>query len=233
MDDKLLILEDTNGDGKADKRTVFAGDLNNPTGFEFYNGGVILAQAPNLVFLKDTNGDDRYDMKEIILHGFDTADTHHAINSFTFDPGGALYMQEGIFHRTQVETPWGPTIAAGRRRRLPVRAAHVEVRGLHPDELPQSARPRVRRLGPRHRVRRDRRPAVLRPVVLDEEVLPGDGDAARRRSPARCGVRPVGGAEHPVQPPLPRGDAGQPDRAQRHRLPRPAQLQAERGRRRA
>jgi azurin len=109
MDDKLLILEDTNGDGKADKRTVFAGDLNNPTGFEFYNGGVILAQAPNLVFLKDTNGDDRYDTKETLLHGFDTADTHHTINSFTFDPGGALYMGEGIFHRSQIESPWAPT----------------------------------------------------------------------------------------------------------------------------
>ena len=110
MEDKLLILEDTNGDGKADKRTVFAGDLHSPTGFEFYNGGVIIAQQPNVVFLKDTNGDDQYDAKEIILHGFDSADTHHAINSFTFDPGGALYMQEGIFHRTQVETPWGPPV---------------------------------------------------------------------------------------------------------------------------
>jgi glucose/arabinose dehydrogenase len=110
MDDKLLILEDTNGDGKADKRTVFAGDLNNPTGFEFYNGGVLLAQAPNLVFLKDTNGDDRYDVKQILLGGLDTADTHHTMNSFTFDPGGALYFQEGIFHRTQVETPWEPTV---------------------------------------------------------------------------------------------------------------------------
>jgi glucose/arabinose dehydrogenase len=110
MDDKLLILEDTNGDGKADTRTVFAGDLHNPTGFEFYNGGVIVAQQPNLVFLKDTNGDDRYDVKETLLHGFDTADTHHAINSFAFDPGGALYMQEGIFHRTQVESPWAPTL---------------------------------------------------------------------------------------------------------------------------
>ena len=108
MSDKLIILEDTNGDGKADKRTVFAGDLVNPTGFEFWNGGVLVAQAPNLVFLKDTNGDDRYDTRDIILHGFDTADTHHTINSFTFDPGGALYMQEGIFHRTQVESPWGP-----------------------------------------------------------------------------------------------------------------------------
>jgi glucose/arabinose dehydrogenase len=108
MDDKLLILEDTNGDGKADKCTVFAGDLHNPTGFEFYKGGVIVAQSPNLVFLKDTNGDDHYDTKEILLHGFDTADTHHTLNSFTFDPGGAVYMQEGIFHRTQVESPWGP-----------------------------------------------------------------------------------------------------------------------------
>ena len=110
LDDKLLILEDTNGDGKADKSTVFAGDLSNPTGFEFYNGGVLVAQQPNLVFLKDTNGDDKYDTKQIVLHGFDSADTHHAINSFTFDPGGALYMQEGIFHRTQVETPWGPVV---------------------------------------------------------------------------------------------------------------------------
>ena len=110
MDDKLLILEDTNGDGKADKRTVFAGDLQNPTGFEFWNGGVLVAQQPNLVFLKDTNGDDRYDTKQILLHGFDSADTHHAINSFTFDPGGALYMQEGIFHRTAVESPWAPVL---------------------------------------------------------------------------------------------------------------------------
>jgi hypothetical protein len=110
MEDKLLILEDTNGDGKADKRTVFAGDLHNPTGFEFWNGGVLVGQPPNVVFLKDTNGDDRYDVKQLLLHGLDSADTHHAINSFTFDPGGALYMQEGIFHRTQVETPWGPTV---------------------------------------------------------------------------------------------------------------------------
>ena len=110
MDDKLLILEDTNGDGRADKRTVFAGDLANPTGFEFWNGGVIVADQPNLLFLKDTNGDDKYDTREILLHGFDSADSHHAINSFVFDPGGALYMQEGIFHRTQIETPWATVL---------------------------------------------------------------------------------------------------------------------------
>ena len=104
MNDKLLILEDTDGDGKADKCTVFADDLHNPTGFEFWNGGVLVAQQPNLVFLKDTNGDDKADVRER-LHGFDSADTHHAVNSFVLDPGGALYLQEGTFHHTQVETP--------------------------------------------------------------------------------------------------------------------------------
>jgi glucose/arabinose dehydrogenase/lysophospholipase L1-like esterase len=129
MDDKLLILEDTNADGKADKRTIFAGDLNNPTGFEFYNGGVILAQAPNLVFLKDTNGDDQYDVREILLGGFDTADTHHTINSFTFDPGGALYVREGIFHRSQIESPWGPAVrlADGGVYRFEPRTWKIEV----------------------------------------------------------------------------------------------------------
>lgn len=109
MDDRLLILEDTNGDGKADKCTNFAGDIHNPTGFEFWNGGVLVAQGPDLLFLKDTNGDDKYDIKERIVHGFDTADTHHTINSFVLDPGGSIYMQEGTFHHSQIETPWGAT----------------------------------------------------------------------------------------------------------------------------
>src|SRR4029077_2899825 len=81
MNDCLLILEDTNNDGKADKCITFAGDIHNPTGFEFWNGGVLVAQGPDLLFLKDTNGDDKYDIKERIVHGFDTADTHHTINS--------------------------------------------------------------------------------------------------------------------------------------------------------
>jgi putative heme-binding domain-containing protein len=106
--DKLLIFEDTDGDGKADKMTVFADNLQNPTGFEFYNDGVIVAQAPDLMFLKDSDGDGKADVFERILHGLDTADTHHTANSFVLDPGGALYFQEGTFHHSQVEDPYGP-----------------------------------------------------------------------------------------------------------------------------
>ncbi len=107
MNDKLLVFEDLNGDGKADKMTVFADGLHNPTGFEFFNGGVIVAQAPDLVFLKDTDGDGKADVRERIIHGLDTADTHHTANSFVVDPGGAIYFQEGTFHHSQVEDPYG------------------------------------------------------------------------------------------------------------------------------
>ncbi|MBM3998991.1 MAG: azurin [Planctomycetes bacterium] len=108
MNDRLLILDDTDADGRADRCTAFASDLHNPTGFEFWNNGVIVAQGPDIVFLRDTDGDDRYDVKERLLHGLDTADTHHTANSFLLDPGGAIYFQEGTFHHSQVETPWGP-----------------------------------------------------------------------------------------------------------------------------
>ncbi|MEX0711781.1 MAG: PVC-type heme-binding CxxCH protein [Pirellulales bacterium] len=108
VDDKVLIYEDTDGDGRADKETVFADKIYLPTGIELGDGGAYVAQQPNLTFLKDTDGDDRADAREIVLHGFDSADSHHSISAFTWGPDGALYFQEGTFHHTQVETPYGP-----------------------------------------------------------------------------------------------------------------------------
>ena len=105
--DKLLILEDTDGDGKADKQTIFADNLNLPIGFEFAPEGVYATQGTNLVLFKDTDGDDKADVTEVILSGFDDHDTHHAISAFCADPSGSFLMGEGVFLNTSVETSYG------------------------------------------------------------------------------------------------------------------------------
>jgi len=105
--DKILILEDLNNDGKADKQTVFLEGLHVPVGFEITHDGVFVSQGTNLMFYKDTNGDDKADYSEIVLSGFDDHDTHHEISAFVTDESGAIYMGEGVFLHTNVETPYG------------------------------------------------------------------------------------------------------------------------------
>ncbi len=106
--DKLIILEDTDGDGKADKETTFSDDLHLPLGFEFAPEGVYVSQGTELVLLRDTDGDDRADTKEVVMAGFDDHDTHHAISAFCADPSGAIIMGEGTFLHSNVETAYGP-----------------------------------------------------------------------------------------------------------------------------
>jgi len=108
LTDKLLVFEDANNDGKADKVTTFLDGLNCPTGFQFYKDGVLVMQAPNLWFVRDTDGDGKADWKERVLMGMDSADSHHTANSMVLDPGGATYLSDGVFHRTQAETAFGP-----------------------------------------------------------------------------------------------------------------------------
>lgn len=109
--DKIIIFEDTNGDGKADKQTVFAEGLHLPVGFELAPEGVYVSQGTNFILLQDSNGDDKADNKEILLSGFDDHDTHHAHHAYTADPSGAIYMGEGVFLHTNVETSYGPVRA--------------------------------------------------------------------------------------------------------------------------
>lgn len=74
--DVIRILEDTDGDGRVDRSTVFAEGLNIPTGMVFANGGLIVAAAPRFLFLADTTGDDRADVREVFMTGWSTRDTH-------------------------------------------------------------------------------------------------------------------------------------------------------------
>ncbi len=106
--DKILILEDTDGDGRADRQTTWADSLHLPVGFELAPEGVYVSQGTNLLLLQDTDGDDRADTREVILSGFDDHDTHHVISAFSADPSGAVYMAEGVFLHTNVETSYGP-----------------------------------------------------------------------------------------------------------------------------
>ncbi|NIJ51950.1 PVC-type heme-binding CxxCH protein [Dyadobacter arcticus] len=109
--DKIIILEDTNNDGKADKQTVFVDKLHLPLGFEIAPEGVYVSQGTNLKIFTDTNGDDKADKSEILLSGFDDHDTHHNSHAFTVDPSGAIYSGEGVFLHTNVETSYGPVRA--------------------------------------------------------------------------------------------------------------------------
>lgn len=105
--DRIVILEDTDNDGRADKSTVFADDVHIPLSFEFGNGGIYVSEEPHLTFLKDTDGDDKADFRQELLTGFGTEDSHHALHDFVWTPDGDLIFRESIFHHTQVETPYG------------------------------------------------------------------------------------------------------------------------------
>lgn len=74
--DRIKICEDTDGDGRADKFTVFADGLNIPTSIILANDGAIVTMAPDILFMKDTNGDDKADVTQVLSHGWGKGDTH-------------------------------------------------------------------------------------------------------------------------------------------------------------
>ncbi len=90
-DDRIKILEDTDGDGRADKFTVFADHLNIPTSIVFANGGVIVGGAPNFLFLKDTNGDDKADVRQILSSGWGLRDTHAGPSNLQYAPDNHIW----------------------------------------------------------------------------------------------------------------------------------------------
>jgi putative heme-binding domain-containing protein len=105
--DKIFVLEDTDGDGKADKSTIFAEGLITPTGILPGDGGVYVANSTEILHFSDTDGDGKADKRRRILNGFGTADTHHLIHTFRWGPEGHLYFNQSIYIYSHVETPFG------------------------------------------------------------------------------------------------------------------------------
>jgi plastocyanin len=109
--DKMVILEDTDKDGKADQSTVWADNLHIPLSFELTRNGIYVSEEPHFSLVLDTDGDGRADTTERLLTGFGTEDSHHALHDFVWTPDGDLLFRESIFHHSQVETPYGPVRA--------------------------------------------------------------------------------------------------------------------------
>ncbi len=107
--DRILIFDDTNGDGRFDTRKVFADRLNLVSGLEVGFGGVWVGAAPYLMFIPDRDGDDRPDgPPQILLDGWGQHDTHETLNTFTWGPDGWLYGCHGVFTHSRVGKPGTP-----------------------------------------------------------------------------------------------------------------------------
>lgn len=105
--DRIIILEDADGDGVAEKHTVFADNLHIPTAILPGDGGCYVANSVEVLFLKDTDGDDVADEQSVVLSGFGTEDTHHLVHTFRWGPEGMLWMNQSIYIHTHLETPYG------------------------------------------------------------------------------------------------------------------------------
>lgn len=109
--DKITILEDTDGDGKADKFTDFASDLNIPIGIMPVKGGAIAYSIPNVYMFSDIDGDDKYDEKKVLLGPFGHVDTHGMINNFMRAPDGWIHSSHGFRNSSTVAGADGDSIS--------------------------------------------------------------------------------------------------------------------------
>ncbi len=106
--DRVIILEDTDHDGEADKRTVFVEGLNLASAILCGDDGIYVGQQPHLIHFMDADGDDKPEAWRVVLTGFGREDTHELVNSFTWGPDGWLYMTHGVFTNSKVRSPGKP-----------------------------------------------------------------------------------------------------------------------------
>lgn len=131
--DKIIILEDTDGDGKAEKSTIFADGLLIPTGILPGDGGAYIGASTELLHMKDTNGDGVADQRRVVLSAFGTEDTHHILHTLRWGMDGQMYMNQSIYIHTHMETPHGVTrLNSGGiiNLRVPTMEAGIHMKGI-------------------------------------------------------------------------------------------------------
>jgi putative heme-binding domain-containing protein len=105
--DKIIMLQDKDGDGRADKTTIFADRLLIPTGILPGDHGIYVSGDTKIFHFRDTDDDGRADEREIVLSGFGTEDSHHKAHVLRYGPGGNIYFNQGVFLHSTIETPHG------------------------------------------------------------------------------------------------------------------------------
>lgn len=115
-DDKVVVIEDSDRDGKADKSTTFAADLLIPSGVavdtvvkdgKARQNAAYVGASTEILRLEDRDGDGRADSRQVVLSGFGTEDTHHTVHTLRWGPDGLLYFDQSVYIHTHLETPWG------------------------------------------------------------------------------------------------------------------------------
>ena len=213
--DRISIVEDTDGDGKADKFTVFAENLSIPTSLCYANGGLIVAQAPDMLFLKDTDGDGKADERKVLFTGFSTHDTHAGPSNLRYGLDNWIYAIIGY-------AGFAGDVGGERHQLppgvLPVQAGRVEA-GIPPRHEQQLVGRRHQRGGLPVRLDGQRLPERLH---ADREPLLRIGardvaDRAGRTSPTR-----TASSRSPRTSARSTGTAGsRPERARRSTRPAP------------
>ena len=105
--DYIVVLEDTNGDGRADRSSRFAENLTMIQGVEPGRDGLYVCDFDQILYLRDADGDGREDSREVLFSGFGIGDTHQLVNSITHGPDGSLWFTQGLHAMSRVETAWG------------------------------------------------------------------------------------------------------------------------------
>ena len=195
---QVTRLEDRDGDGRFDTRTIFVDGLSWPTGIVPYDGGVFIAVAPDILYAKDTNGDGVADVKKVMFTGFGTDNVQGLLNGLLWGPDGWIYgVASGNGGTIENRTAAGSEAGLGPGPRLPVQARWLGLRG---DLRRRPVRPLLRRLGASLHLQQQQphppdRPAVALPERNPALIPPRGCPRHRRRRAGGAGL-----SDQPAEP---------------------------------